>query len=125
MKTKFSDKLAKINDELMRTRLRTCIVLAALAAFVLSCAVILLFPDVVESMSKAIESTELDPPLNDGRHNSHGDVILFLALLIADILFLNFFLRSIRIYKIRYGYNDRKLLKERKYLKFISLWIRE
>lgn len=125
MKTKFSDRLARINDELLRTRLRTCIVVAAIATVVLSCSVIILFPEVVESMSKAIESTELDPPLNDGRHNSHGDVVLFLAMVIADILFLNFSLRSIRIYKIRHGYNDRKLLRERKYLKYLGLWIRE
>jgi hypothetical protein len=125
MKTKFGDKLARINDTLLRTKLRTCIVLAAVAALILSCTVIILFPDVVESMSKAIESTELDPPLNDGRHNTHSDVILFLACVIADILFLNFFLRSIRIYKIRYGYNDRKLLRERKYLKYVRLWITE
>jgi hypothetical protein len=125
MKTKFGDKLAKINDELLRTRLRTCIVVAAIAALVLSCTIIILFPDIVESMSKAIESTELDPPLNDGRHNSHGDVLLFLAMVVADILLLNFSLRSMRIYKIRHGYNDRKLLKERKYLKYLGLWIRE
>lgn len=125
MKTKFGDKLASINDALLRKRLRTCIVMATIAALILSGVVIIKFPDTVESMSKAIESTELDPPLTDGRQNKHGDVALYLAFITADILFINFVLRSIRVYKIRHGYNDRKLLRERKLLKYLSLWITE
>jgi hypothetical protein len=125
MKTKFGDKLATINDALLRKRLRTCIVLATIAALILSAVVIIKFPDTVESMSKAIESTELDPPLNDGRHNKHGDVFLYLAFVVADILFINFVLRSRRVYKIRYGYNDRKLLRDGKLLQYVRLWITE
>jgi hypothetical protein len=125
MKTKFGDKLASINDALLRKKLRTCIVLATLAALILSSIVIIKFPDTVESMSKAIESTELDPPLNDGRHNKHGDVFLYLAFIAADILFINFVLRSKRVYKIRHGYNDGKLLRERKLLQYVRLWITE
>ncbi len=125
MKTKFGDKLEKISDELLRKRLRTCLVLAAIAALILSCYIIILLPDVVESMSKAIEGTELEPPLNDGRHNSHGDVLIFLSCIVADILFINFFLRSLRIYKIRYGYSDRKLISDKKYFTLLGLWLKE
>jgi hypothetical protein len=125
MKTKFGDKLSSINDALLRKRLRTCIILAALAAFIISCLAILQFPEIVESMSKALENTELEPPLNDGRHNKHGDVALYLTFIFIDILFINFVIRSFRVYKIRHGYNDRKLLKERKFLKYLSLWVTE
>jgi hypothetical protein len=125
MKTKFSDKLASISDALLRKRLRICIVLATIAALILFGVVVIKFPDTVESMSKAIEGTELDPPLNDGRQSKHGDVALYLAFVVADILFINFVLRSVKVYKIRHGYNDRKLLRERKLLKYIGLWMTE
>ncbi|HSH66400.1 MAG TPA: hypothetical protein VLB84_11545 [Bacteroidia bacterium] len=108
-----------------RGRVRLSILVTIFPAFIITYMLILFFPDFIDRMSRAIENTELNGSLNENGHTSSFEILVNMLGIIVALILWSYLIRSIKQYRRHYIYDDKKLIREKKYSRLFRTWLSE